>query len=354
WYNLKAKLFSRDATKEKETAPQRQVSTLGSATSTTSQGARVVNKDIHFKQTVGNLSQVWNKMQLRRVEATRKLRQPIVTELENIVRDDLADLRSMVARDYSVILLGIGDAKRFHHMNNKNNDSFSDRDRRLFECLMMMTIRVIWIALSRKYMTLIVYIKTQHLTLSPEEDRILIGKAYTVERKLLHRSPAVQEIICDHHDYRMLAIGVTDTDCNEARQTYLEAAYTAPEELLWDMRIPVGILGVPRKYLDAMLKVKEIPTRKKKNAMRPIPEFVLPPKISYETMGISETLPKQTCRYQESESTKVTRRKQCKKWRKYVESGGAPPANTIDLMTALTPSLTALRASIAPVYSKYN
>lgn len=94
-------------------------------------------------------------MQLRRIEATRKLRQPIVTVLENEVRDNLADLRSMVARDYAAILMGIGDAKKFHHMNNKNNDSLSERDRRVFETLISMTVKVVWVGLFRKNYALI-------------------------------------------------------------------------------------------------------------------------------------------------------------------------------------------------------
>lgn len=92
---------------------------------------------------------------LRRIESKRKLWQPTVTEQENLVRDNLADLRSMVAREYCCIILGIEDAKRFHHMNNKNNTSLSDKDRRLFEKLLCMAVRVVWIALQRKHYTLI-------------------------------------------------------------------------------------------------------------------------------------------------------------------------------------------------------
>lgn len=98
---------------------------------------------------------VWENMMLRREEWKRKLWQPVVMTLENIVRDDLSDLRSMVAREYATILLGLEDAKKFHHMNNKNNDSLSDKDRRLFEMLISMTVRVVWIALQRKYLSLI-------------------------------------------------------------------------------------------------------------------------------------------------------------------------------------------------------
>lgn len=94
-------------------------------------------------------------MMARREEVKRKLWQPLVTELENIVRDDLSDLRSMVAREYCCLLSGIEDAARYHHMSNKNGTSLSDKDRRQFEVLICMAIRVVWVALQRRYLNLI-------------------------------------------------------------------------------------------------------------------------------------------------------------------------------------------------------
>lgn len=98
---------------------------------------------------------VWESMLLRRDEAKRKLRQPIVDVLEGIISDDLADLRSMVAREYMSILLGIDEALPFHHMKNTDNNSLSDKDRRLFETMISVAIRVVWVALQRKNISLI-------------------------------------------------------------------------------------------------------------------------------------------------------------------------------------------------------
>ncbi|KAJ8984696.1 hypothetical protein NQ317_004955 [Molorchus minor] len=319
--------------------------------------------------------QIWNKMQVRRKEAARKLRQPIVTELENVVRDNLSDLRSMVSRNFAIMLLGYGDAKPYHHMANKNKESLSDKDRRLFETLMILTTRVIWIALFRKYLTLIEkemnrllrtnifspyehkVIKTTTFDALPEEERVLVGKAYSNERKLLHRSPVTQELILDSHDYKIFAIGVTGTEQSDPRQAYLEAAYTAPEDMLEELGVPVGVLGVPRKYLDAMLKPKEVvSTRRRQSTMKPIQEFVLPPKVPYEEMKITETLPKQPVKYEETASTAESRKKQCKKWRKYVERGGITISSSQqarDKSVSLTPpSYTTLQNSATPINSR--
>lgn len=65
----------------------------------------------------------------------------------------------------------------------------------------------------------------------------------------------------------------------DSRQEYLNAAYTAPEELLEELNIGIGILGVPRRYLTDTLKPKEISTTKQRQSiMKPIPEFLIPPK----------------------------------------------------------------------------
>ncbi|CAG9769540.1 unnamed protein product [Ceutorhynchus assimilis] len=302
--------------------------------------------------------QVWNKMQLRRKEASRKLRQPIVTELENEVRDNLADLRSMVSRDYAAILMGICDAKKYHHMNNKNNDSLSDKDRRLFEMLIYMTTKVVWIALFRKNFLLIEketnrLLRTNHYSPiehagkptpkdSQEEQRVLVGQSFQRERRLKHRSPAIQEIIFADHDYRLLSIGINDIPGADTRIRYLEIAYAAPEELLVENNIAVGVLGVERKYLDTVLKPKDISTTKKRTSLMKIGEFNIPPRSTTRDESLSNTLPSGPCKFQESRATKKSRIKQCKIWKTYLEMGGIIQSEVDYIESART-----LRASVA-------
>lgn len=85
----------------------------------------------------------------------RKIWQPIVEEHENIARNDLADLRSIVAKEYLGIVSGVNDMKRFYHFKKKIRTSLSDRDRKLFESLMSVAARVVWVALRRKRLPLI-------------------------------------------------------------------------------------------------------------------------------------------------------------------------------------------------------
>ncbi|XP_050299256.1 uncharacterized protein LOC126738127 [Anthonomus grandis grandis] len=301
--------------------------------------------------------QVWSKMQSTRKEAARKLRQPIVTLLENEERDNLADLRSMVARDYAAILMGVGDAKKFHHMNNKNNDSLSDKDRRLFETLIFMAIKVVWIALFRKNLPLIEketnrLLRTNNFSPvehsgapimrdTPEERRVLVGKAFKNEKKLLHRSPIIQQILFENHDYRLLSIGINNNPMADARIRYLEIAYAAPEELLVEAGIAVGILGVQRKYLDAMLKPLDISTTVKRTSLMKIGQFNIPPK-SVRYSLFSDTLSENPCKFQESQTTKNARISQCKKWITYLDMGGVIVSELVDIESNKT-----IRASIA-------
>lgn len=285
-------------------------------------------------------SKIWNKLHFRRVEAARKLRQPSVAIWENNLRDDLADLRSMVARDYSAILIGVDDASKFHHMKGENNLSLSDKDRRRFEFLFKMAIRVVWIALKKRHLALIEkeldklirtinFSPSEHSELKrelyvalPGEEQILRGRAFREEQKLLHRSPCIQELIRQDHDYRLLAIGITDVEDRVERITYLEIAYTAPEELLQDLNVGVGLLGVPRKFLDPLLNEDLQSTKKRSSIMKPIPDFAIPPFTPYDQSKIQDTLRMRPCRYQESETAANARIDQCNMWLDYVKGQG--------------------------------
>lgn len=92
---------------------------------------------------------------VRRIEKKKKLMQPCVVELENLIRDDLSDLRSMVSCSYGAMVIGADDMQKFHHMANKNGSSLSGKDRRIFKMTMRMILRVVWLALQRPNIALL-------------------------------------------------------------------------------------------------------------------------------------------------------------------------------------------------------
>lgn len=172
---------------------------------------------------------LWEKMSKRRIATKRKLKHPETIKLESCACDNLSELRCLVGRYYAVLLMGMHDSKKYHHMHNKNNTSLSDKDRRLFECLVPLLVRVVWIALKRKQFSLI-QIELNRLLrtmfFSPEENKtkevrtfnpnlqekvILQGNVFRKECKLKHKSPAIQEMIFQQNfNYRLMAIGIFD------------------------------------------------------------------------------------------------------------------------------------------------
>lgn len=62
---------------------------------------------------------------------------------------------------------------------------------------------------------------------------------------------------------------------------YLETAYTAPEEVLLELGVTVGILGLPRDELDPMLMTKQKSLENMNIEARELPNFQLPPKVHH-------------------------------------------------------------------------
>lgn len=86
----------------------------------------------------------------RRVQAKHHVWHPQVIKVENRIRDDLADLRTMVGIEYASILLGLKEANQFYHMPDKSYPmSFSNKDRRLHQMLVQVSAKVVWLALCR-------------------------------------------------------------------------------------------------------------------------------------------------------------------------------------------------------------
>lgn len=68
----------------------------------------------------------------------------------------------------------------------------------------------------------------------------------------------------------------------DERLRYLEIAYAAPEELLLDFGVTIGILGLPRDELDPLLTPKERTIDDINKAKRELPKFKLPPKVHHK------------------------------------------------------------------------
>ncbi|CAH0560094.1 unnamed protein product [Brassicogethes aeneus] len=208
----------------------------------------------------------------RRELAARSLRNANVERNEAIISENMADLRSVVSKEFSAILMGSMESMQFHHMNTKNNTSLTGKDRRQYECLINFSSRVVWITHWRKYLANIEVeinrlIRSDYFNiverkgrisqanqLSSEEKKIIFGENWYHEKKLKQKSPIVQEILTCDHDVPLMTINVYNLSTDE-RSEFLSAAFSFPEEDLAHNGIALGCLGWPRVKFDAMLKL---------------------------------------------------------------------------------------------------
>ncbi|CAH0397451.1 unnamed protein product [Chilo suppressalis] len=231
--------------------------------------------------------QIADEMANRIMELEKKIRTPDCDILEHEFRDNLADLRLLVAKEYSVMLIGGSDMRKFHHMGPaKKRRSLSDKDARLFETLLRMCVQIVWLALGRKSFNQIELetnrifkseifnavehtLKTGYINNMAKEERVvLLGHCLRYDKKLNTRSPLMNEVFCHRPiDYRMMGLGVIKVQQMSPRLHYMLQAVAGPEEKLSELGVVVGILGMPRSAFDTMLRPLPTAVEKSKASM---------------------------------------------------------------------------------------
>ncbi|XP_049865493.1 protein phosphatase 1 regulatory subunit 36-like [Pectinophora gossypiella] len=219
--------------------------------------------------------EIAEEMSNRILELETKVRTPYCDVLEHTYRENISDLRTLVAKEYCTMLIGGHDTKKFHHMGpQKKRRSLSDKDARLFETLLRICIQIVWLALSRRSFNQIELevnrvfkseifnsvehtLRTNYISkMSKEERGVLLGHCVRHDKKLNTRSPLINEVFCHRPiDYRMMGLGVIKYDELTPRLRYMLMAIGGPEEDLVEMGVTVGILGISRSCFDTMLHV---------------------------------------------------------------------------------------------------
>ncbi|XP_046979003.1 protein phosphatase 1 regulatory subunit 36-like [Vanessa cardui] len=218
--------------------------------------------------------QIADEMANRIIELETKVRTPQCETVENEFRDNLSDLRLLVAKEYSTMLIGGNDTKKFHHMGpQKKRRSLSDKDARFFETLLRVCVQIVWLALGRKSFNQIelevnrvfkseIFNAVEHnlhtgyiAKMAKEERAVLLGHCVRRDKKLNTRSPLMNEVFCHREiDYRLLGLGVIKCFQPTPRLLYLVHAVAGPEEKLSELGIALGIIGMPRSTFDTMLR----------------------------------------------------------------------------------------------------
>ncbi|KAG5347729.1 PPR36 phosphatase, partial [Acromyrmex charruanus] len=227
---------------------------------------------IYFQRFV----QIWEDLIHERAATMKKAPNPLARGHRSGYANDLHTLRCVLGREYADLLLGCRYGPRYHHMitdtKRTATQSQGEKDLRIFEALISVAHRVVWIALQRKHFTLIeielhrllrteTYNTAQRQSGSQliqdmlEDDiRILHGSETTMKtRKLLRNSPLPHELMYGDCDYRLLSLGVADIDIHHPKIAHLRNALLVDEEKLSRLGIEVGILGHNRSDYDIML-----------------------------------------------------------------------------------------------------
>ncbi|KAL0120610.1 hypothetical protein PUN28_008353 [Cardiocondyla obscurior] len=227
---------------------------------------------IYFQRFV----EIWEDLVQERAATMKKAPNPLARGHRSRYADEMHTLRCVLGREYVDLLLGCRSGYEYHHMMTRKKrvatQSQGEKDLRIYEPLISVAHRVVWIALQRKHYTLIelelhrifrteTYNTAQRQSGSKliedmlEDDiRILHGLKTTLKsRKLLRNSPLPHELMYGDCDYRLLSLGVVDIDVHHPKVAYLRNALLADEEILFQLKIKAGILGHNRSNYDIML-----------------------------------------------------------------------------------------------------
>jgi hypothetical protein len=104
--------------------------------------------------------EIWERLMEERAATMKKAPNPLARGHRSQYAEDMQTLRCVLGREYVDLVLGCQDGPQYHHMMTTKKQtsimqSQGEKDLRMFEALISVAHRVVWIALQRKHFTLI-------------------------------------------------------------------------------------------------------------------------------------------------------------------------------------------------------
>lgn len=107
--------------------------------------------------------EIWEDLTQKRVIMVKKAPNPLAGGTRIRYASEMRTLRCILGREYAELIVGCKDSAPYHHMTtgkkNMSNDvatqSQGEKDLRIFEVLIRIAHRVVWIAMQRKYFNVI-------------------------------------------------------------------------------------------------------------------------------------------------------------------------------------------------------
>ncbi|XP_017891799.1 uncharacterized protein LOC108632015 [Ceratina calcarata] len=218
----------------------------------------------------------WEELMDERAATMKKAPNPLAQGYRFRYAEEMLSLRCILGREYADLIIGCQDKIQYHHMTGGKKEgsitqSQGEKDLRMFEVLICLAHRIVWIALQRKHFSLIeielhrlfrteAYNMAERRSIAhvvqdmlDDDIRVLQGQKMQEKRRLLRNSPLIQDLIYSNCDHRLLALGIDATPDDDERIHYLQYALVAEEDKLEEFGVKVGILGENRANYDLML-----------------------------------------------------------------------------------------------------
>ncbi|XP_023297407.2 protein phosphatase 1 regulatory subunit 36-like [Lucilia cuprina] len=191
------------------------------------------------------------------------------TEIKRIYSKHLSQYRLILAREYSEILLGNGEMRKFYHLKPIVNISQSIKDKAFHEGFLAFCTNFVWIAMFRRDLELIDMemnrlFRSEHFSLvrceryqfSPVEASMLYGKNYKRCNYRAQNSPLIMELMnVEKENVPLLWIGERKYRGTDLCIFQIELEFIVPDSQLSLIDVSHGILGHPRKIYDTMLTI---------------------------------------------------------------------------------------------------
>ncbi|KAL9922202.1 protein phosphatase 1 regulatory subunit 36-like isoform 1-T1 [Glossina fuscipes fuscipes] len=181
----------------------------------------------------------------------------------------LQQYRLLVAREYSHIILGEGDTKKFYHIKPIVNISRSSFDDSFHEAFLAYCTQVVWITLHRRAYDIIDMemnrlFRSEHFKLTKypryqftkPEAQTLYGPNYKLCNYRTQNSPLIQELTkVDKRNLPILYIGKQKYRGNDLRIMQIELEYIVDSAQLSLIGFNLGILGHPKRLYNTLLRL---------------------------------------------------------------------------------------------------
>ncbi|XP_065369711.1 protein phosphatase 1 regulatory subunit 36-like [Calliphora vicina] len=191
------------------------------------------------------------------------------TAIKRIFAKQLSQYRLLLAREYSEILLGNGEMKKFYHIKPIVNISQSIKDKAFHEGFLAFCTNFVWISMYRRDLELIDMemnrlFRSEHFSLvrseryqfSAVEASMLYGKNYKRCNYRAQNSPLIMELnSVAKENVPLLWIGARKYRGTDLRIFQIELEFIVPDSQLCLIDVSHGILGHPRKIYDTMLNI---------------------------------------------------------------------------------------------------